>query len=68
MPPPVTVYTEGNTPIVTVALPDMLFVQPVVASEATTVYMPPSGSVPKLIAAPVPGVADPIAVPVLNNW
>ena len=58
----------GGELTVTMPLPDILDVQPVVASVASTVYAPAAVWSPKLIAEPVPGTGDPVFTPSFLSW
>ena len=57
----------GKGLMTTVALPLILFVQEVVALEATTVYVPAAVCKPKLREAPVAAKGEPKGTPPLYN-
>ena len=66
---PGLVMEEGSGLTVTVALPVMLFVQPVVVVlVAVTLYVPAAVIEPKLIELPVPDTGLPTDVAPLYNW
>lgn len=65
---PEPVVTTGSGLVVTVTLPPIPLVQPVVASIAVTVYVPTGVTRPKLSAEPAPATGLPRVDAPLYNW